>query len=292
MTAAASAPPASALRPSAGVVAGIVSLCIGTSFAKQLFPLIGAEGSTTMRLGFSALLLLAVWRPWRQRLTARAACAVALYGVTLGALNLLFYLALRTIPFGVAVAIEFVGPLTVATLSSRRPLDIAWIAFAVLGLGLLLSAQLGPGIGPLDPVGLACAAGAALAWALYIVFGQRAGRVRGPDAVALGTAVAALVVLPFGMARAGAALLDPALLPLGLGVALLSSALPFSLQMYALRRLPRATFGVLLSVEPAVAALAGLLLLGEALSPAQWTGIGCVVLASIGSATTAAPQKA
>ena len=290
MTSTTAAPAAGALRPAAAVVAGIVSLCVGTSFAKQLFPVVGAEGTTTLRVGFSALLLLAVWRPWRRPLTARDAAAVALYGVALGALNLLFYLALRTVPFGIAVAIEFAGPLTVATLSSRRPLDAVWIGLALLGLSQLV--PLGVHAGALDPAGLAYAAGAALAWALYIVFGQRAGRMRGPDAVAIGTAVAALVVMPFGIARAGPALLDPALLPLGLSVALLSSALPYSLEMYALRRLPRQTFGVLLSVEPAIAALAGLLVLGEALTPAQWLGIACVVLASVGSATAAGRRAA
>ena len=290
MTSTTAAPAAGALRPAAAVVAGIVSLCVGTSFAKQLFPVVGAEGTTTLRVGFSALLLLAVWRPWRRPLTARDAAAVALYGVALGALNLLFYLALRTVPFGIAVAIEFAGPLTVATLSSRRPLDAVWIGLALLGLSQLV--PLGVHAGALDPAGLAYAAGAALAWALYIVFGQRAGRMRGPDAVAIGTAVAALVVMPFGIARAGPALLDPALLPLGLSVALLSSALPYSLEMYALRRLPRQTFGVLLSVEPAIAALAGLLVLGEALTPAQWLGIACVVLASVGSATAAGRRVA
>ena len=282
MTATASVPAGSALRPAAAVVAGIVSMCVGTSLAKGLFPLVGAEGTTTLRVGFSALVLLAAWRPWRTRLTARDAAAVALYGVALGFLNLLFYMALRTIPFGIAVAVEFAGPLAVATLSSRRPLDAVWIALALLGLSQLL--PVGVQASALDPVGLAYAAGAALAWGLYIVFGQRAGRRRGPDAVAIGTAVAALVVLPFGVARAGSALLDPALLPLGFGVALLSSALPFSLEMYALRRLPRQTFGVLLSVEPAVAALAGFLVLGETLTPSQWLGIACVVLASVGSA--------
>lgn len=290
MTTTASAPAASTLRPAAAVVAGIASMCVGTSFAKQLFPLVGAEGTTTLRVGFSAVLLLAAWRPWRTRVTARHAGALALYGVAVGILNLLFYMALRTIPFGIAVAIEFAGPLTVATLSSRRPLDALWVGLALLGLSQLL--PIGPRSAPLDPVGLAYAAGAAVAWALYIVFGQRAGRVRGPDAVAIGTAVAALVVTPFGIARAGAALLDPALLPLGLGVALLSSALPFSLEMYALRRLPRQTFGILLSVEPAVAALAGLVALGEALTPAQWTGIAAVVLASVGSASTAGRRDA
>ena len=290
MTTATSAPAGSALRPAAAVVAGIVSMCFGTSFAKQLFPLVGAEGTTTMRVGFSAVLLLAAWSPWPWRITARHAGALALYGVAVGVLNLLFYMALRTIPFGIAVAIEFAGPLTVATLSSRRPLDALWVGLALLGLSQLL--PVGARSAPLDPVGLAYAAGAAVAWALYIVFGQRAGRVRGPDAVALGTAVAALVVAPFGIARAGAALLDPALLPLGLGVALLSSALPFSLEMYALRRLPRQTFGILLSVEPAVAALAGLVVLGEALTLAQWAGIAGVVLASVGSASTAGRQEA
>lgn len=290
MTATASAPAASTLRPAAAVVAGIVSMCVGTSFAKGLFPLIGAEGTTTLRVGFSALLLLVAWRPWRTRLTAPQARAVALYGVTLGALNLLFYMALRTVPFGITVAIEFAGPLTVAALSSRRRLDALWIGLALLGLSLLL--PIGADAGALDPVGLAYAAGAALAWGLYIVFGQRAGRVRGPDAVAIGTAVAALVVLPFGIARAGPALLDPALLPLGLVVALLSSALPFSLEMYALRRLPRQTFGILLSVEPAVAAVAGFVVLGEASSPAQWLGIACVVLASIGSAGASGRRQA
>ena len=290
MTATASVPAGSALRPSAAVVGAIVSMCTGTTFAKALFPLVGAEGTTTLRVGFSAVLLLAVWRPWRTRLTRRHAAAVALYGAALGAMNLLFYLALRTLPVGITVAIEFAGPLTVATLSSRRPLDGVWIGLALLGLSQLL--PVGAHAGALDPAGLACAAGAALAWGLYIVFGQWAGQVRGPDAVALGTAVAALVVLPFGVARAGTALLDPALLPLALGVALLSSALPFSLEMYALRRLPRQTFGVLLSVEPAVAALAGFIVLGETLAPAQWLGIACVVLASIGSAASSGRRAA
>ena len=282
--------PRSALLPVAAVVAGIVSLSAGTSLSKDLFPRVGAEGTTALRVGFATLLLLAAWRPWRRALTRRDAAAVALYGVALGTMNLVFYLALRTIPFGIAVAIEFAGPLCVAALSSRRALDLVWIGIAVLGLGLLL--PLGGTARGLDPVGLALAAAAGVGWALYIVFGQRAGRLRGPDSVALGSAIAAVLVIPVGVVKAGTALLVPATLMTGLGVALLSSAVPYSLEMYALQRLPRHTFGVLLSVEPAIAALAGMAFLGETLSPLQWIAVGCVVAASVGSAASAGTRAA
>ena len=279
------APSRPVLLPVVAVVAGIVSLAVGTSLSKGLFPRVGAEGTTALRVGFATLLLMAAWRPWRRPLTGRDAVAVAGYGAALGAMNLVFYLALRTIPFGIAVAIEFAGPLCVATLSSRRALDLLWIGVAVLGLGLLL--PFGATARGLDPVGLGLAATAGLGWALYIVFGQRAGRLRGPDSVALGSAVAAVLVIPFGVARAGTALLDPGTLAVGLGVALLSSAVPYSLEMYALQRLPRQTFGVLLSVEPAIAALAGMAFLGEDLGPLQWVAVGCIVAASVGSAASA-----
>lgn len=279
------APAMPVLLPVAAVVASIVSLSVGTSYAQRLFPLVGAEGTTSLRVGFAALMLLALWRPWRRPLALHDALTVALYGAVLGAMNLVFYLSLRTLPFGIAVAVEFTGPLAVATLSSRRPLDFLWVGLAVLGLARLL--PLGGGVGPLDPAGLGYAGAAAFAWALYIVLGQRAGRRRGNDAAALGMAVAAVVVIPFGVARAGSALLSPAVLAAGLAVALLSGAVPMSLEMYALRRLPRQTFGVLLSVEPAVSALAGLLVLGQVLAPSQWLSIGAIVAASVGSAATA-----
>ncbi len=282
---AAAARPRAVLLPVTAVLVGIVSLSVGTSLSKSLFAQVGAEGTTALRVGFATLLLLGVWRPWRRALTVRDAVAVAVYGLALGTMNLVFYLALRTIPFGIAVAIEFAGPLCVATLASRRAVDLAWIGVAVVGIGLLL--PVGGATRGLDPVGLGFAAAAGLGWALYIVFGQRAGRLRGPDSVALGSAVAALIVIPVGVAKAGAALLGPATLMTGLGVALLSSAVPYSLEMYALQRLPRQTFGILLSVEPAVAALAGVAFLGERLGPVQWFAIGCVVVASVGSAATA-----
>ncbi|MGH1574452.1 EamA family transporter [Methylobacterium sp. P31] len=257
----------------------MVSLQFGATFAKSLFPSVGAAGTASLRVGFSALILMAVWRPWRRALPAREVGWIALYGAALGLMNLLFYLALARLPLGPAVAIEFLGPLSVALIASRRRSDFLWIGLAVLGLGLLLPIA---STGGLDPVGILLDLGAALAWALYILFGQRAGRVDGGQAVSLGMLAAVSVVAPFGLAGAGSALLAPGILLAGLAVALMSSALPYSLEMVALRRLDRKSFGVLMSLEPAVAACAGLLLLGERISAAQWLAIGLVITASVG----------
>jgi inner membrane transporter RhtA len=267
----------------------MVSLSVGTSFAKHLFATVGAEGTTALRVGLAALILVAVWRPWHLRPSRADAGALLLYGGVLGAMNLLFYLSLRTIPLGLAIAIEFSGPLTLALAHSRRPIDFVWIACAVLGLGLLL--PLGGLSGGLDPVGVACALGAALCWALYIVFGQRVGHLHGGRSVAIGMSVAALVVLPFGIASAGAALLDPATLAFGLAIAALSSALPYSLEMVALKRLTKQSFGVLLSLEPAIGSLAGLAILGERLSGTEWFAIGCIVVASVGNTVSAQRRR-
>ncbi|WP_232630679.1 EamA family transporter [Methylobacterium sp. Leaf118] len=272
-------PDGGTLWPVAAVLAAMVSIQTGAAFAKGLFPAIGAAGVSTLRVGFAALILLALWRPWRRRLTGRAIGAVALYGAALGLMNLLFYLSLRTLPLGIAVAIEFTGPLAVALWGSRRPADLAWIGLAVAGLALLL--PLGDAAS-VDPAGAALALAAGGCWALYIVFGPAAGRAGGAGAVALGMAVAALVVAPFGIASAGADLLVPATLLAGLAVALLSSALPYSLEMFALTRMDRAAFGVLMSLEPALAALAAVPLLGEVPSPLQGFAIICVSAASVG----------
>lgn len=267
------------LLPVTALLTGMVSLQGGAAIAKSLFPTVGAAGTASLRVGFSALVLIAVWRPWRRSLSARDAGWIALYGAALGAMNLLFYLALTRLPIGPAVAIEFAGPLLLALAGSRRRTDLAWIALAVLGLGLLL--PLG-GAGGLDPVGIALALAAGAAWALYILFGQRAGQADGGQAVALGMLTAALVVAPAGLAQAGAAIVSPTALVLGFAVALLSSALPYSLEMVALRRLDRTTFGILMSLEPAVAALLANLLIGEALTPVQWLAIILVIAASAG----------
>jgi inner membrane transporter RhtA len=229
-------------------------------------------------------LLVAVFRPWRFRLTRADLGAVALYGVVLGAMNLSFYMALRTIPLGLAIAIEFMGPLTLALIHSRKPIHFVCIGFAVLGLILLL--PLKAGAAALDPVGMGLAAFAGLCWALYIVFGKRLSHLHAGQSVALGMSVAALVILPFGVAHAGAALLNPALLLAGIAVAVFSSALPYSLEMIALRRIPERTFGVVLSAEPAVGALAGLIVLHEHLTGQQWLAIAAIVAASVGAILT------
>jgi inner membrane transporter RhtA len=278
---------ASRFLPIGMMLIAMVSVQSGASFAKSLFPSIGAEGATTLRLAISAAIMTAVWRPWKIRLTRANARPLIGYGLALGTMNLTFYLALRTIPLGVAVAIEFVGPLTVALVQSRRTIDFLWVALAVGGLVLLLPiGHLSTG---LDPVGAGFALVAGVCWALYIVFGQKAGSLHGGRTVAVGALIAAVLVVPFGIARAGPSLLNPAVLPVGLLVALLSSAIPYSLEMFALTRMPTRIFGTLMSLEPAVGALAAFLIIGERLSPIQLIAIALVITASVG--TVAAGER-
>ncbi|MDQ3059925.1 MAG: DMT family transporter [Pseudomonadota bacterium] len=277
------------LLPVLAVLGSVTALGIGTSLAKQLFPQVGSLGTTALRVGFSALLLLALWRPWRFPLSRADAVSVLKYGVALGFMNLLFYLSLRTIPFGVAVAIEFSGPLAVAMLYSRKPVDFAWLALAVAGLGLLL--PLGHGVASLEPEGVVYALAAAVCWGAYIVFGKCLSHLHAGHSVALGLTVAALTVVPFGAWHAGSALLEPRILIFGLGVAAISSAIPISLEMMALKRLPQEAFGIMTSLEPAVAALLGLLMLDEHLSRLQWLAIVCIMMAAAGSSLTARPSQ-
>ncbi len=270
--------------PVGAVALSMISIQMGATVAKRLFPLVGAEGATALRLTLAALTMAVVFRPWRARVTRATVWPLVAYGAVLGAMNLTFYMALRTIPLGVAVAVEFLGPLSVAVTASRRAVDFVWIALAVLGLGLLL--QLGGAAARLDLTGLAFALLAAVFWGLYIIVGKRAGDLFGGLTVSLGAAVAALLVLPFGLAHAGAALLDPKLLPLALIIALMTSAIPYSLEMVGLTRLPQRTFGVLMSLEPALGALFGLLFLSERLGMWQMIGIGAIITASIGAVAT------
>nr|WP_199041063.1 EamA family transporter [Dyella sp. ASV24] len=259
----------------------MVSYQCGASLAKHLFPAVGAQGATAYRLGLSALILLLWRRPWR-RLGGVSWRSLWAYGLAMGAMNLVFYMSLRTIPLGIAVALEFTGPLALAVFSSRRLVDFVWIALVVAGLLLLL--PLRGEVQTLDPVGVGYALAAGLGWALYIVFGKKAGEAHGGDAVTWGTSIGALVAIPFGVAHAGGALLSPSLLPYALGVAVLSSALPYSLEMVALTRLPARTFSTLLSLEPAVAALAGAVLLSERLSLLQCLAIVAIIVAAAGTA--------
>lgn len=281
---AAASPTLGPVIPYLALLAGMVSLAVGTSFAKTLFPVVGAEGTSTLRVGLSALVLVAIWRPWRFRLTRADAGRVLLYGLVLGLMNLSFYMSLRTIPLGLAIAIEFAGPLTLALIHARRLIHFVWIGCAAAGLLMLLPVW--SGVHSLDPVGVAYAAAAGVCWALYIVFGKRLSHMHAGQSVALGMSTAALVIAPFGLAAAGVSLLAPGVLLFGLCVALASSAIPYSLEMIALRHIPKRTFGVLLSGEPAIGALAGLALLHEQLSGLQWLAVAAIVTASIGAALT------
>jgi inner membrane transporter RhtA len=276
------------LLPYAALFGAIVTLCVGTSFAKTLFPLVGAQGVSAYRVGFSALILLAVWRPWKHPLSRADLTKVAMYGAVMGLMNLCFYMAIRTIPLGLAIAIEFVGPLAVAVASSRKLIHFVWIGLAVLGLGLLL--PIDPGAARLDPVGVGFACVAAVMWALYIILGKRTGHLHAGRSVALGMSTAALIVAPIGIASAGAVLFQPKLIALGLVVAVLSSAIPYSLEMIALRGIPKRSFGVMLSAEPAVGALAGLVILHERLVLTQWLAIAAIVAASVGTILTTPPE--
>jgi inner membrane transporter RhtA len=276
---------ASTVLSVAVLVVAMMSFQAGASIAKSLFAEVGAQGAVALRVGVGAVLLLIVFRPWRTRPTAVAWRSIIAYGISLGVMNLFFYTALATIPLGVAVALEFSGPLAVAMMASRRPIDFLWIALAIGGLLMILRPTGAPGAA-LDPVGVLCALGAGVCWALYIVFGQKAGGEHGMHTTALGSAIAAIIVVPIGAIHAGAALLSPHVLLVGAAVGVLGTALPYALEMIALTRLPARTFGTLMSLEPAVGALAGLVLLQQRLTTTQWLAIAAVVAASIGATVT------
>lgn len=263
------------------LLVAMLSIQCGASFAKTLFPAIGAVGLTALRILFAAIILMAIWRPWRSCSGAELKKLFA-YGVVLGLMNVTFYLSVERIPLGVAVALEFTGPLAVATLLSRRPLDFLWVAFAVVGVAvLLIPSGTQPG---LDGWGVAFGLAAAVFWGLYILLGKRAGTgVHSGHAAAWGMTFAAITVLPFALLSQDHRFLAPSLWPAALGVAIFSSALPYSLEMLALKRLTPMRFGLLMSLEPVVAALVALVLLGEHLTLIQCLAVACVVTASVGS---------
>lgn len=265
----------------ASAAVAMVSFQVGASVAKQLIPLIGAPGTAALRLGLSAILVIVLQRAWRTIPARKAWPVILAYGLSLGAMNFVFYFALRSIPLGIAVAIEFIGPLGVAVFASRRRVDYLWVALAALGLLLLLPIR--TTADRLDPVGVLCALGAGLGWALYIIYGQKAGRAHGAAASTWGLIVAACLIVPIGIADAGRDLLAPWIWTFGVAVAVFSSALPYTLEMVALRRLSARTFGTLMSFEPAIAAIAGVAILHEHLTPTQWVAIGFIIVASVGT---------
>jgi inner membrane transporter RhtA len=273
------------LPPMVSILLAIFSVQGGATVAKGLFPVIGAAGTTAVRIGLSAIILLAVFRPPLQSFRAAQWRAVVPYGVTIGVMNLLFYQALVRIPLGLAVTLEFVGPLAVATVGSRRALDAVWIVLAAVGIALIAPWQPGSAI---DPLGVMIALLTGGCWAAYIVLGGRVSQLlTGGVAVATGMSIATLIVLPFALAGGGLGSFAPHVYVAGVAMAVLSSALPFTLEMNALGALPSRTFSILMSLEPAVAALCGLVLLGEHLTKAQWVAVGLVIAASIGATVTA-----
>ncbi|MBT9238579.1 EamA family transporter [Pseudomonas sp. MG-2] len=265
--------------PVGAAIAALVSVQTGAALAKTLFPLVGPEGVVALRLGLSAVILLAVLRPWRIWRQANMLHLLG-YGVMMGLMNLLIYRAFLYIPVGIAVSIEVIGPLGAALLCSRRRIDLLWIALSVAGLALL---PWGTDSHGLDPRGVLYSLAAALAWGLYVLLGSKVA-VHGKQAVATGMLFAALLGVPLGVDQAGADLLAPWVLTIGLGVALLSSTVPFLLDMYAMRHLPPSIFGVLLSASPAAGAIAGWLILNEVLTLVQWLGIAAIAMACAGAA--------
>jgi inner membrane transporter RhtA len=278
----------SVIRPVIMVLVAIISIQTGASIAKQLFHDLSPAGVATLRLCFASLILACLCRPWRFSFTRQHMPALAAYGLSMGFMNLFIYLSLQYIPLGIAVALEFTGPLGVAICTSRRAIDFAWVLLAIAGIACLLpSAE----HSILHWQGIAYALGAGLCWALYIIFGQKAGNIAHSGLVtSAGMIIAAMAITPIGIWTSQSALLNVSIWPIALLVALLSSAFPYYLEMNALRALPTKTFGVLMSMEPAVAAVSGFLILNEQLTLPQWLGIICIMLASLGA--TLSLQKA
>ena len=274
--------------PVAVILIAMLSIQSGASLAKSLFPLVGAPGVTALRIVLGTAILVVIFKPWRLRFKKEQRLPLLFYGLSLGAMNYLFYLSIQTIPLGIAVALEFTGPLAVALFSSRRPVDFIWVVLAVLGLWFLL--PLGQSVSEIDLTGAALALGAGACWAVYILTGQRAGEEHGPATGALGSLIAAILFVPIGMAQATESIWQWSVMPIGLAVAILSTALPYSLEMIALTRLPTRIFGTLMSMEPALAAISGMVFLGETLTLTQTLALCSIIAASMGSTLTMRPE--
>lgn len=268
------------------VVGGIFSGQLGAAVASLVFPRVGALGVVTLRLVLSAVLLLAACRPSIRGHQRSDWLVVAAFGVALASMNGLFYQAIDRMPLGAAVTLEVLGPLALSVIAGRRLVDLLWAASALAGVVVLGSS----GLGGVTVAGAAFALGAAAMWAFYILLSARAGgRFPRLDGLALAMAVGGVIALPFGIADAGTRLISPYALAVGAAIAVLSSALPYSLELLSLRRLPSSTFAMLMSLAPAVAALVGYLVLGQAIGLAEAVAIALVVAASAGAVTTSRP---
>jgi inner membrane transporter RhtA len=269
-----------AVPPVGLVLLGMLSVQVGAAFAKGLFPVLGPYGTVFMRLVLAALILMIIWRPRVRGYRGRDYLLVLLFGLIFAAMNTSFYASLDRLPLGVAVTVEFIGPLGVAVFGSRRLLDLLWAVLAAGGIVLLTPVS---GV-QIDPLGLALALAAGGCWAAYILVSVRVGRsFPGGTGLALGTAVGAVLVAPIGIWQGGQQLLDWPLLATGAAVALLSSVIPYSFELEALRKLPARVFGVLMSIEPAIAAIVGFVVLAEALGVRELLALGLITAASIGA---------
>lgn len=270
------------------LILSIISLCVGTSFAKSLFDSLGPVGTTTLRLVFSTCFMWLLWRPWRLALTRSDLASVIPYGICMVGMNSFFYMAIDKLPLGIAIAIQFSGPLTVAVLSSRSRYDFLWVLFALGGLYLLLWPSTdGDELFSLDLTGIVFALIGGTFWACYILVGQRARMIHPGLITSYGFATASLIILPIGIITAGSAIFDPNILLYGLGIALLSSAIPFTLEIFSLRILPLKTFSIMVSLEPAVGALTAIIILNEMLAVREWIAVLLIVFAAVGTTATA-----
>jgi len=273
------------------VLLAIISVQFGASVARTQFEIVGPLGATFLRLVFAALILLVVLRPKVRHWPAKSWLAAGALGVALAGMNTMIYLAFETVPLGVAVTIEFLGPLTLALAQTRRILDALWALLALAGV-LLLGLD-GGNNGSIALVGLLFAAGAGTFWAMYILASARVGKaIPGIDGLAVGLAIAAVISAPLGFGPASAAVGNPTVLLVFVAVAILSSAIPYAFELEALRRLPTRVFGILSSLGPAVAALAGLLVLGQALGLSEVIALACVTVASIGVTVATSRNRA
>ena len=270
----------------ASVLLAMVAIQSGASFAKQLFPIVGPEGTSALRAFFAAAILSIIFKPWKARLSPRGWRNVIFYGLCLGAMNIIFYLAIARIPLGIGVALEFTGPLAVAFFSARKKRDFAWVLLAVVGVCLLLP-DIGTSPDSLDPIGVMLALTAGAFWAGYIVFGNKTGSEgSGGVTVTLGMLVAAFAIVPIGVISQGEVLLTPFALFMGVAVGVFSSAIPYTLEMNAMRNMPKQTFSIMMSVEPAIAAIAAFIIIDETLTVSQWFAVALVVVATAGSSIT------
>lgn len=271
------------IPPLPAVLLAIISVQSGAAIAKGLFPAIGAAGTASLRIGISALILLAVYRPNLKKITANQWKLVIPYGLSLGAMNLIFYLSIERIPIGLAVTLEFIGPLFVAVFGSKRIIDFFWVLLAAAGI-VLIAPWSNNG---LDILGVLFALLAGALWAAYIVLGGKISKImKGGDAVTVGMLFGSMLIVPFGILGNGLSNLTPQLLGLGVALALLSSAIPFTLEMKALKQLPARTFSILMSLEPAAASICAFIFLQEYLTFNEVLAVIFVIIASAGSTIT------